>query len=135
MTRSWMWTGVLLVLLGTPSSARQAAQAPPNQPGMPTTARVVVINQSRDEAVPVIVHGGGDVLPVAVISAPALTLAEGAAAGTRALRQPWDYRHLVFKSGEDVGAGLGQAGTDGWEAVGVSPTGIGGVQVLLKRPR
>lgn len=134
MTRPLVLAVLVATLMPVQSSARQA-QVPPNQPGMPTIARMVVVNQGRPEAIPVAIHASEDVLPVAVISAPALTLAAGATTGTRVVRQAWEYRHVQFKSGEDLGAGLAQAGTDGWEAVGMSSAGAGGMQVLLKRPK
>ena len=133
----WLVAGVLAaVVVPARSSTLVAQQAPPvNQPGMPTLARMMVINRGADEAVPVVVTSGGEVQPVAVISAPAVTLAPNAVVGVQALRQAWDYRHLVLRSGENVTDALNAAGADGWEAVGVAPSGVGGVQVVLKRPR
>jgi hypothetical protein len=102
---------------------------------MPTLARMVVINRGADEAVPVVVTSGGEVQPVAVISAPAVTLAPNAVVGVQTLRQGWDYRHLVLRAGENATAALNAAGADGWEAVGVAASGVGGLQIVLKRPR
>jgi hypothetical protein len=136
MKSLWFVLGaVAIASLPVRSSALLAQQpAQQGQPGMPTLARVQVVNRSGDEAIPIVVKAGGDVQPVAVISAPAVTLAPNTVVDTRAIRQSWDYRHLFVKSGQDVAVVLNQAGGEGWEAVGVAP-GAAGLQVVLKRPR
>lgn len=117
------------------SSALFAQQPVVNQPGMSTVARMYVLNRGTEEAVPVVVQSGGEIQPVAVMSAPALTLAPDATVSARPARIAWEYRHLVLTAGEDVAAALNKAGMEGWEAVsGMAATG-GRVQVILKRPR
>jgi hypothetical protein len=138
MKSAWFVVGIgVIVMLPVRSSARQLPQ-PIQQgptPGMTSVARIYILNSARDEAIPVVVHASGDVLPVAVVSGPPVTLAAGATVDTHVSRQAWEYRHLTFKSGEDASAALSTAGADGWEAVGITGSGVGSLQVLLKRPR
>jgi hypothetical protein len=103
---------------------QQQQQSAPNQPGMPTIARMYILNEGASQAVPVTIHNSGDVLPVAVMSTPAVPVA----------RQAWEYRQVEVEEGADVAAALESAGLQGWEAVAVTPAGKTR-QVLMKRPR
>lgn len=126
---------VLSGLASASSRAQGAAVRPPqNEPGAPTVARVFVLNHDRADAVPVTVHSAGDVLPVAVASMPAVSLAADTAMVARAARQRWEYRELARPAGDDAVDALNEAGMDGWEAVGATPVG-GRTVWLLKRPR
>jgi hypothetical protein len=113
--------------------ARQ--QGPVNQPGMPTPARLAVTNRGREEAIPVVVQAGGDVQPVAVLSAPALLLSPDATVGSFVRRQAWEYRLVTARTVDELTAALNKAGTEMWDAVGAVPGPAGAMQVLLKRPR
>jgi hypothetical protein len=115
--------------------ARQRAPLVANEPGMPTIARMYVLNRDATEAIPVTVHGGSDVLPVAVMSLPTVTLAQGTTLSTRAVRQAWEYRRVNVAAGQDPTVALNEAGDEGWEAVSVSATTAGAWHVLMKRPR
>jgi hypothetical protein len=118
------------------SSALAARQAPqgPNVPGMPTQARTLVINGASDP-VPVVVAAGGQVQPVTVVGTPSVLVTADSAITTRDGRQGWEYRVVAVPPGQDPTAVLNTAGTEGWEAVGVTNGTAGASQVLLKRPR
>ena len=105
-----------------------------NEPGMPTVARMYILNSGADEAVPVILQGGSDVQPVTVMALPAVTLAAGTTVSSNALRQMWEYRQVAVPVGQDPASALNAAGAEGWEAVS-SSTSSAGLQVLMKRPR
>lgn len=115
--------------------ARQRAPLVANDPGMPTIARMYVLNRDASESIPVTIHGGSDVQPVAVMSMPSVTLAAGSTVGTRAVRQAWEYRRVSVAAGQDPASALNEAGGEGWEAVSASVTTAGAWQVLMKRPR
>lgn len=110
-------------------------QAPVNQPGQSTASRMLVTNRGAEQAIPVVVQSGGEVQPVAVVSAPVLSLAANTEVGTVSRAQRWEYRVVSGRTDELLSA-LERAGNDGWEAVGNVQGGVGGApQVLLKRPR
>jgi hypothetical protein len=115
------------------SRASPRAQAVVNEPGMPTIARVYVLNRDRSEAIPVTVHpAAGEPFPVALSPAATVSLAADTAVFARAGRQTWEYRQ-ISGTGDQINA-LNEAGADGWEAVGAVPT-PGRTTWLLKRPR
>jgi hypothetical protein len=118
------------------SSALAARQAPQgaNVPGMPTLARTVVVNGASDP-VPVVVAAGGQVQPVTVVGTPSVLVTSDSAITTRDGRQGWEYRVLAVAAGQDPTTVLNAAGTEGWEAVGVTNATPGASQVLMKRPR
>lgn len=127
----------VLAILSSASPALLARQRAPlvaNEPGMPTIARMYIMNRDAAEAIPVTLHNGSDVQPVAVMSMPPVSLAPGAGLTARAARQNWEYRRVVVAGTQDPSTALNEAGAEGWEAVSAlaGPTGL---QVLLKRPR
>lgn len=123
-----------VVVAGVASSVLVARQAQaPNVPGMPTQARVVVIN-GGGEPVPVVIGSGGQVQPVTIVGTPSVLLSGDAVITTRVGRQAWEYRSLPVPPGQDAAAAANAAGAEGWEAVGVT-TAAGASQVLMKRAR
>ena len=125
-----------LLVSASLSSASPAAQAPVrNEPGMPTIGRIFVLNKERGEAIPVNVQSAGDVIPVTVMGAPAVTLAANTALGARTLRQAWEYRQLSLPIAADPTEALNAAGAEGWEAVGAASGGASRTTWILKRPR
>lgn len=135
MRRGWMCSAVVGLCVTMPAGVAAGQQAG-NPPGQPTPARVQVGNRGPDEAVPVVVQSGSEVQPVAVISAPVLSLAANTHVSTEARAQRWEYRLISAKAGEDIMPALDKAGLDGWEAVGVLPVAASPeLRVLLKRPR
>ena len=135
-SRRVVWS-VLLLAGGALASVAVVGrqQTPLNQPGQATAPRMVVVNRGTDQAVPVVVQSGGEVQPVAVVSAPALSLAPETAVATTARSQRWEYR-LVSGRADELLSALERAGNDGWEAVsGLTGGTAGASQVLLKRPR
>lgn len=134
MRARWMSSTVLGLCLTMGCAGFAAAQQAGNPPGQPTPARVQVGNRGPFEAVPVVVQSGSEVQPVAVMSAPVLSLAANTQVSTQARAQQWEYRLIVAKAGEDLVPLLDKAGLDRWEAVGVLP-GTADLRILLKRPR
>lgn len=133
MTRSRsLW--LLVLLLPAAASLVWARQVQPNVPGMPTRAEVTVVNTGTDP-IPVILSAAGGAQPVTIVGAPAVALAADATVGTRAVRQPWEYRTVDVVPDGDVAGALDEAGKEGWEAVGVMSAGGGASRILLKRPR
>jgi hypothetical protein len=124
---------VVVVVASSVLAARQAPQGP-NVPGMPTQARTLVVNSASDP-VPVVVASGGQVQPVTVVGTPSVLVTAESAITTRQGRQVWEYRAVLVPAGQDPAAALNAAGTEGWEAVGVTNAAAGASQVLLKRPR
>jgi hypothetical protein len=125
-----------VVVAGVASSgvgARQTSQAP-NVPGMPTQARMVVVN-GAGEPIPVVIGSGGQVQPVTVVGTPSVLLSADTVVTTREGRQAWEYRSIAVPSGQDAAVAANAAGAEGWEAVGVTPAAAGASQVLMKRPR
>jgi hypothetical protein len=115
-------------------AAGQRVQTEPNEPGMPTVARMYILNSGAGEAVPVTIHGGTDVVPVTVMGIPPVTLEATSVVTARAGRQGWEYRQLSIGSGQDSVAELNTVGLEGWEAISVTTSGAT-TRVLLKRPR
>ena len=93
-------------------------------PGEPTQARVWIENHGPNEAVPVTIERFGSTPSVHVSSVDASVVLP-----SRAVRQRWEYRVASLEA-----SALEIAGNEGWEAVGVVPSG-GSPAVLLKRPR
>ena len=123
-----------LVGLGAAVVAQQPQKPPPNDPGKPTQAKVLVINHARTEAVPVtIVSEVSDPVRTTVVGTPSVTVTGLVEA--RAARQMWEYRQVALAAGQDAAPVLNGLGQDGWEAVGVSPGSSTASTVLLKRPR
>jgi hypothetical protein len=137
MTR-WSLLAVLMAVAGlTASSSLDAQRAPttmPNEPGLPTVARMYILNSGADEAVPVTIHSGSDVQAVTVMGLPDVSLAANASVTARAARQTWEYREITVATGQDAVSALNAAGLEGWEAVGQTG-GTGASRVLMKRPR
>jgi hypothetical protein len=116
---------LFLGLIAGPAAGSRGVQAQDNVPGFPTVGRMQILNRTRAEAVPVVVHGSADPVPVVVLSAPAAPAA----------RQMWEYREVRVKPEESALAALSAAGLEGWEAVG-SAVGVDDAVVwVLKRPR
>jgi hypothetical protein len=137
MTARWVVPTVVigagLLALPTVLPARQQAG---NPPGQPTPARVHITNRGDVESLPVVIQSGGEIQPVAVVSAPVISLSPDAHVSTAVRSQAWQYRVIVAKAGEDLTALLDKAGADGWEAVGVIPTvAVAETRVLMKKPR
>jgi hypothetical protein len=105
-----------------------------NQPGLPTLAKVHILNRERAEAVPVRVMGSADVLPISVVGEPTVNLSPAAVIGTRSARQLWEYRRLSVSAAQDATAALNGAGNEGWEAVGMVTVGENAIWTL-KRPK
>jgi hypothetical protein len=136
MSNRWIVpTVVVLAGLAAASAVIGARQQPVNPPGLPTPARIEVTNRGPAEALPVLVQAGGEIQPVAVMSAPVLSLAPNTVVATEARPQRWEYRVISSKGVDDLVSALDRAGADGWEAVGVVPAPAGVTQVLVKRPR
>jgi hypothetical protein len=110
-----------------------AARPQVNQPGMPTVARVYILNKELTEAIPVRMLAGGVAQPVTVTTP--VTLASGTAVGMHTLRQVWEYRQMTVSPSADGMAALNTAGADGWEAVAMTSAGANGSVVILKRVR
>jgi hypothetical protein len=131
---------VALAFLGAFTCASAMLAAPGQttaRPGEMTQARVFIENRGNDEAIPVSLENLGNVtrpLSVEVSGTPAVTLTPTTVVRTALARQPWEYRVLTVAGGAAEDAALRQAGSDGWEAVGLQPATSGFV-VLLKRPR
>ncbi len=104
-----------------------------NVPGMPTLARVYVINRGGADAVGVTIQDATVTLPVAVSGTAQVALAPNAIVPVRPARQAWEYRQLAA-AGQEFTETLNKAGTEGWEAVGWSGVGADRM-LLLKRPR
>jgi hypothetical protein len=100
-----------------------------DRPGIVGRADVWIRNQGRNQAVPVSVQEWttGD-RPVTV------RLAGPTEVHTRALEQQWSYRTVTVAAGADIAAALGEAGAQGWEAVGLQSAPNATI-VLLKHPR
>lgn len=106
-----------------------------NIPGLPTMAKVYVLNREPADAVGVRIRDASVTLPVAVTGTATVALAPNAVVATRETRQAWEYRQLTATSGQDVVELLNKTGTEGWEAVGTFPGPTNGLSLILKRPR
>ena len=126
MTRTGFVVPLFAALLVT-GGQTQTGVAPQeqNQAGMPTLAKVFILNRAKAEAVPV-TFTDSDPLSVSLVGMPAMTAHAG--------RQPWEYKEIVLAAGKDAASTLNEAGLDGWEVVGVTPSGTS-TRYLLKRPR
>jgi hypothetical protein len=134
-----VWVAGLLAAAVAPIVSSAVVARPSAQgaaaPGMPTLARMVVVN-TPNEAVPVVLAGAGQVQPVTLIGTPSVSIVGEPALSTRALRQGWEYRTIgVASEQEDPVTMLNAAGVEGWEVVGMLPAAAGATRVLLKRPR
>lgn len=134
-----MLTKIVFTLSGCIAlTAGGAMLAAPSQdrPGIPTQARVWVENRGQNEAVPVSVIGGVQVIGtanVAISGTPTVALSPGTA--VRVSRQVWEYRMLRVPAGGDMGALLSTAGLEGWEATGLQVAEQTATVVVMKRPR
>jgi hypothetical protein len=107
--------------------------APPERPGIPSAARMYVLNHGRTEAIPITVEGAGDPVPVVVTNIPPVTLMPTTVVSAKTIRQRWEYRRLTVPAGANLETVLNAAGDEGWEVVG--PAGSGAAPAwLLKRP-
>lgn len=107
------------------------------RPGEPTQARVFIENRGVNEAIPVSLEQLGEIdrpIRVEVSGTPTVAFAPNATVRVEHARQLWDYRMLTLASGTAAEAALRQAGSEGWEAVGLEPA-PNGLTVVLKRPR
>ena len=107
--------------------------APQKYPGQPTDARVWIENRRKTEAIAVSVQ---DVTPdaqmnVRVQSLPPVQIS----GGVERKRQPWEYRTIVVRPGQDIAAELNRAGAENWEVTGSHPQNESGMLFVLKRPR
>ena len=134
MTR-WMLGGLMVAWTGLWAGVAVLAQQPENQPGMPSVARSYILNRSASEAIPVVLHAGVDVQPVSVVGIASVSLAPDAIVASRASRQAWEYRRVLFATGDDPIAAFNEAGAEGWEAVAVVSAGPDSSALILKRPR
>jgi hypothetical protein len=120
--------------------AGSAALAAPGQdrPGQPTQARVWVENRGRNEAVPVVLQEGVQLIgtpTVQIGGTPTVAIAPTTIVQARLARQPWEYRTLPVAPGQDVAKLLLGAGQEGWEVTGLQVADQSGSALLLKRPR
>lgn len=137
-------TVALGVLAGSAAllAARQQAS-----PGM-SPARFWINNRTREEAIPVSIANvdpGAPPVPVVVNGLALVDFTDRAKATlydvhvrpqtVELAHQRWEYRELAFAPGDDRVAALNRAGTDGWEATGMTAQPDGRSTVLLKRPR
>ena len=124
----------VVVAVGIGSAALLARQE--GRPGLPSIARMFILNKDRSEAIPVTLQGG-DVQSVMVVGATTVALAPNSTVLSRTGRQSWEYQQLALKAGADVAPALNAAGQEGWEAVGVVsvPGSSVPAAILMKRPR
>jgi hypothetical protein len=135
MTRR-IWVALMTVVaIAVGSVVLWAGQE--NRPGMPTIARMFVLNKERTEAVPVTVVSN-EVMPVSVVGTPVVAFVPNATVSSvsRQARQNWEYLQIPLRLGADPVPAINTAGQDGWEAVAVLPAaGANTASLLLKRPR
>jgi hypothetical protein len=125
---------VIVVAVVVAAQVPAQAPAPPERPGLPSAARMYVLNHDRTEAIPVTVEGVGDPVPVVVTNIPPVTLMPTTIVSTKTIRQRWEYRRVTIPAGSNLEAALNSAGDEGWEVVG--SVGVGANQAwLLKRPK
>jgi hypothetical protein len=105
-------------------------------PGQMTQARVFIENRGRTEAVPISLQESTLDAPlrVRVVNLPDPKVSDEAI-HARMVAQPWDYRTVLVKNGQDPVAALTALGAASWEATGVTFAQPDGVTLLLKRPR
>ena len=105
-------------------------------PGMPTQARVWVMNSGRTEEVPVHLRDVTLDAPLRVH----VSNGEPGSGSPNSLRVQlvpslWDYRTITVKPSDDAARMLAQPGAEGWETTGIAWTTADGTTLLLKRPR
>ena len=121
----------MIVVLGVVSTLAVFAGTvtladPQDRPGIMTQARVLVENGNA-EAVPVRLQDIATDRPLKVQM-------DGAVVPARLVSQPWEYRTVTVRTGDDPAAALTTLGAQGWEATGIQLTADGVVGVVLKRP-
>jgi len=121
--RTAMAVGATLVVGGIALLAR--GQNATVRPGDPTQAHVWVDNRAANEAVPVVVES----LPSPVN----VRIDQSNVVRTAAAVQNWEYRTVQVTGNWSAGS-IGNIGNEGWEAVGMVPSG-NGATILFKRPR
>ena len=112
---------------GSASLSGQSRDQQPPEPGKTSLARVLVVNEGPNAAVPVTWAGAGDGLKVQLAGTPSVQ--------SHASRQIWEYRQINLAAGQDAAAALNAAGQDGWETTGIALPSSGSTLVILKRPR
>ena len=126
-----------LLLMALALACSASGLAAQNPPGLPTQARVYVLNAARTEAVAVKLIDA-EPLRVVVNGVPAVTISgvPAVTAQTQVARQRWEYRTVAVPRGVDPSTQLNVLGNDGWETTGVTTdTSDGGVNIVVKRPR
>jgi len=124
----------LVVVAGLAGVSSNVLAEQENAPGLPTIAKMYILNRDRTEAVPVKIQNTGDVAPVSVVGSPTVMLAPDTVIRVGATRQMWEYRQLSLGAGDNAVATLNTAGSEGWEAV--AATGSANATIwTLKRPR
>jgi hypothetical protein len=118
-----MMTIVITAAAAIGSSAFEQRLEPGNEPGHPSPSAVWINNRQPSEAI-----------PVKFATAPVVTWSPTQVLATHETTQSWEYRSATLSETEDLAAALRQPGAEGWEAVGLTPTGDGRIVVLLKRP-
>lgn len=103
------------------------------RPGEISPPNVWVQNRRPDEAIPVNLLNGDQVLRVAVMGT-ALTQVENIVS-TRSARQAWEYTQIRVGANDNAAAVLNSAGADGWETSGVQLSAAGATIIVMKRPR
>jgi hypothetical protein len=101
---------------------------PQDRPGIITQARVFVENRSRSDAVAVRLDDVTTDRPLRVQQM------EGTVVRARLVSQPWEYRTITVRLGDDPSAALAPLGAEGWETTGLQLVANGVVAVVLKRP-
>jgi len=125
MTRRKTALAIVLAAAATAGTAAfQRSADQDNQPGHATFANVWVQNRNPGEAI-----------PATLVGHSIIALEAGTLVSTRADVQPWSYRTIAVRAGDDVAAALATSGGEGWEAVGVTSATAERSVVLLKRPR
>lgn len=117
--------GVSLAVGGIALVARGQQQTTATRPGEMTQSRVWVENRAPNEAVPVVV----ETLPSPV----SVHIDQSNVVRTAAAIQNWEYRTVQVTGNWSAGS-IGNIGNEGWEAVGMVPSGSGAT-ILFKRPR
>jgi hypothetical protein len=122
-------TGLGLLWAGAATLAAPAQ----DRPGLMTQPRVFVENRTRAEAIPVSVQDVASGAFRIQVDRP-VTLSPESVVQARLVAQPWEYRTLLVRPGEDLADALAGLGSQGWETTGSQQDANGGTAVLLKRP-
>ena len=129
-------TTILAAAFITGGSAMLAA---PDQntarPGDPTQARVWIENRGKNEAIPVDLRDANLEVPLRVQVMNGDPQRPVAPVAVRSTLQPWEYRAITLKTGDDPVRVLNPEGLVGWETTGIAWPAAGGTTLLLKRPR